>query len=274
VAEHRIKPPLKWPGGKHYLARRIVELMPEHRHYVELYGGGLAVLWAKDPEGVSEVVNDLNGDLTNFYKVLQREKLFERFTRRVELIPFGRPQWDEAVRRLREQPEADKVARAVWFFVQNRMSMAGRMAEFTGVTKSRTRAGMNAEVSAWMGAVECLPAIHARLRRVLIECRPAVQLMHNHDVEGAVMYADPPYPAETRTTPDVYGEFEMSNDDHREFLAAAKGLKHAKVLVSGYPCPLYDKALRGWNRHEFDLANHAAGGKQKRRMTEVVWCNY
>ncbi len=59
----RISPPLKWHGGKWYLARRIVAKMPPHIHYVEPFAGGLSVLLAKDPEGVSEVVNDINGDL-------------------------------------------------------------------------------------------------------------------------------------------------------------------------------------------------------------------
>jgi hypothetical protein len=45
-------------------------------------------------------------------------------------------------------------------------------------------------------------------------------------------------------------------------------------MLSGYPSSLYDKALAAWNRHTFDLPNHAAGGKAKRRMAEVVWCNF
>ena len=88
------------------------------------------------------------------------------------------------------------------------------------------------------------------------------------------MYSDPPYPASTRSAPDVYGEYEMTDDDHREFLAVAKSLKHAKVMISGYPSELYDEALKGWERHEFDVANHAASGKVKERKIEVVWTNY
>src|SRR5436309_15774391 len=77
-------PPLKWHGGKHYLAGRIEALMPPHTHYVEPYAGGLAVLIAKDPDGVSEVVNDLDGRLTNFWKVLQDEAMFAEFHRSEE----------------------------------------------------------------------------------------------------------------------------------------------------------------------------------------------
>ena len=82
IMKPQLTPPLKWPGGKHYLAKDIIDLMPLHTHYVEPYFGGGAVLLAKNPEGVSEVVNDLNGDLTNFWRVLQNESDFEQFAAR------------------------------------------------------------------------------------------------------------------------------------------------------------------------------------------------
>ena len=245
--------------------------MPEHRHYVEPFCGGMAVLLRKDPEGVSEVANDVNGNLTNFYRVLRSERLFGKFLRRVRLTPFGRDSWEEARRRLAELPADRRVARAAAFFVLNRMSLAGRNNDFTGITKTRTRGGMNAEVNAWLGGVEGLRQVHDRLKRVVVENRPAVRLMKGHDVKGCVMYCDPPYPACTRSSPDAYGEFEMSDGDHEEFLAVAKSLRHAAVLISGYPCEMYDEALADWDRHEFDVPNHAAGGKSKGRRIEVVW---
>jgi DNA adenine methylase len=271
----RLKGPLKWHGGKYYLTKPILDLMPKaYRHYLELYGGGLALLWARNPEGVSEVVNDLNGELTNFYRVLQNKELFEEFLRRVQAIPFSRVEWEDARRNLAGQPASNCVDRAVWFFVLNRLSLAGRMTDFTSISATRTRGGKNEQVSAWLSVVKGLPAIHARLMRVVVENRPAIELMPAHDVEGCVMYADPPYLPCTRKAKTVYGPYEMSHEDHREFLAVAKSLKHAKVLISGYRSELYDKELKGWKRHEFDVANSAAGGKTKRRMTEVVWCNF
>ena len=62
--------PIKWHGGKSYLADKIISLMPEHVHYVEPYFGGGFVLFRKACEGVSEVVNDLNSELTTFWDVL------------------------------------------------------------------------------------------------------------------------------------------------------------------------------------------------------------
>ena len=273
MSAKRLTPPIKWHGGKTYLAQRIIDLMPKHHHYVELFGGGLAVLLRKDPVGISEVVNDLNGELMNFFCVLQGKKSFARFSRRVNVIPFARDEWKDSKLEESEESSLSRVTRALKFFVRNRMSLAGRMTDFTGITKTRTRGGMNAEVNAWMGAVEGLPAFHARIKRVLIENRPAIDLMQNHDVKGSLMYCDPPYPSSTRSSPSVY-EYEMIDKDHRAFLAEAKSLKHAKIMISSYPSEMYTTALKDWNQHEFDIANNAAGGKTKARKTEVVFTNF
>lgn len=71
VALPRYTPPLKWHGGKHYLAKKIVVRMPPNTHYVEPFFGGGAVLLAKDLYEVSEVVNDIDGHLMNFWEVLR-----------------------------------------------------------------------------------------------------------------------------------------------------------------------------------------------------------
>src|SRR5262249_39556009 len=92
----RVPGPLKWHGGKAYLAKKIVALMPPHLHYVEPYAGGLSVLLARDPEGTSEVVNDLDGRLVNFWRVLQDPETFERFRRRAEAVPLSRSEWEAA----------------------------------------------------------------------------------------------------------------------------------------------------------------------------------
>ena len=101
--------PLKWWGGKHYLAKRIIALMPRHLHYVEPFAGGLAVLLEKNPfetshywgekgyeQGISEVANDIHQELINFWRVLQGEDTFAKFRRRIEATPFSQVEWEEA----------------------------------------------------------------------------------------------------------------------------------------------------------------------------------
>src|SRR3954465_10404086 len=102
--------PLKWYGGKRFLTKHILGLMPRHLHYVEPYFGGGQVLFARDPadrrlwwtgltsdgrqaQGVSEVVNDISGDLMNFYAVLKDPELFGRLRDRLELTLHSEAEW-------------------------------------------------------------------------------------------------------------------------------------------------------------------------------------
>ncbi len=266
----KIKPPLKWHGGKFYLASRIVALFPPHLHYVEPYAGGLSVLLARDPEGVSEVVNDVNDDLTTFWRTLQTPKVFELFLRRCEATPFSERSYEQAGYILENSEEMDVKAWA--FFVLCRQSLAGRMKSFTGITRMRTRRGMNNEVSAWLTAIEGLPAVHERLKRVLILSRDALDVIRSQDGEKTLFYLDPSYLPETRTAPNVYAH-EMSYDDHVELLDLIANVK-GKVLLSGYPSNLYAEKLKDWWHVDFDMPNHSAGGGTKKRMTERVWANY
>jgi DNA adenine methylase len=248
---------------------------------VEPFGGGLAILWARDThddskwlpphKGVSEVVNDLDGRLTNFYRVLQGFNTFERFRRIVEAIPFSRVEWEKA--HGHADNRTDPVADAVAFFVECRMSLAGRQKGFTPLTRGRLRRGINGNVSEWLGAVDGLGAVHERLRMVVVENLPATKLIRREDGPGTLFYCDPPYLPKTRVAKHAYGRFEMSEAEHRELLEVLQGCA-GRVMLSGYPSALYDNALADWNRHTFDLPNNAAGGRRKGRETEVLWCNF
>lgn len=277
----RISPPLKWhvDGGKAYLADRIVKLMPPHLHFVEPYFGGGSVLLAKNPEGVSEVVNDINKSLASFWAVLQSDKLFPLFQRAAEATPFSEREYVYAAHRHatgipRVISNEEVVGRALDFFIHCRQSLAGRMTSFTGITRTRTRRGMNNEVSAWLSAVEGLPLVHARLKRVLILNRPALDVIRGQDGPQTLFYLDPPYLHETRVTTADYAH-EMTTAQHIELLGLLSTVK-GKFLLSGYRSKLYDSAAEsyGWKRHDFKIANHAAGGVTKRKMIECVWVNF
>jgi DNA adenine methylase len=127
---------------------------------------------------------------------------------------------------------------------------------------------MNGNVSEWLGAVEGLADVHARLRRVAIENRSALEVIRREDTPGTLFYLDPPYLHETRANADAYA-FEMTEADHRDLLKVIQTCK-GKVMLSAIRPPLR-RALIGWARHTFDLPNNAAGGQAKERATEVVW---
>jgi DNA adenine methylase len=273
-----ITQPLKWFGGKNYLAKRIIDMMPPHLHYVEAFLGGAAVLMARDPDdprwwlpphrGISEIVNDLNGRLINFWRVLQDEALYRKFARRVEAIPMSRAEWDRAHDGAQEGAVDDAVA----FFVDCRQSRAGMMRDFTSITRSRTRRQMNGNVSEWLGAVNGLAYVHARLSRVLIEHGDGIDLITREDTPHTLFYVDPPYLHVTRTTTNGYAH-EMSEAEHIRLATVLNRIK-GKAILSGYPSTLYDGLYAGWRRVEIDLPNNAAGGRVKARETEVLWLNY
>jgi DNA adenine methylase len=262
--------------------------MPRHLHYVEAYAGGLAVLLVRDPDdrrlwlkdnppahhrGVSEVVNDLHGDLMCFWATLRdaREPLYERLA----ATEFGEEVWRRARDYLETLPPWDgtpDVTRAWAFFVHCRQSLAGRMKGFASITRTRTRGNRNEQANAWRGAVDGLPGVVERLRHVVVLNRPALDVIRQEDGPGTLFYCDPPYLTQTRTAREVYAH-EMTDADHRELLDVLRQCR-GKVMLSGYASELYDRALAGWSRHTFDVPNDATGGRKKGRETEVLWCNF
>ncbi len=259
--------PLKWHGGKFYLAPKIIALMPAHVHYVEPFFGGGSVLLTKSPDGVSEVVNDVHHELTNFWRVLQDETRFEQFRRVIEAIPFSQVEWEDA-----KQPVDDPIRRAVNFFVLCRQSRAGKLTSFATLSRNRTRRQMNEQASSWVTAVEGLADVSARLKRVVILCDDAVKVIRSQDGANTLFYLDPPYVHETRVTTADY-DHEMSTDQHLALLETVRKCV-GKVILSGYPNELYDSRLSDWQTVDIAIDNKASSAKQKPKMVERLWMNF
>jgi DNA adenine methylase len=261
----KIRPPLKWYGGKHYLAEWIISQFPEHRIYLEPFGGGASVL-LKKPSVEVETYNDLDLRLTRFFRVLRDHG--DEFVKRVSLILYSQIEFDSAVS---EYPlGAGDIEKAISDFVRWRQSFAGKGQSWS-YTTSRARGGMAGDVNAWWTAIDALPQVIARIRRVQIICQSAFKAIPRFDHEEALIYCDPPYVHASRCqqSTSVY-HTEMSDDDHRKLallLAKCKGA----VILSGYETPLYNELYQGWKKVTRTIANHASGGNQKNRQTECLW---
>jgi DNA adenine methylase len=268
--------PLKWAGGKSYLADKIIRLFPPHLHYVEPDFGAGAVLFRKDPEGVSEVVNDLNGELTNFWDVLKTENLYTEFCRQVSRIPFSQVEWERSWAPAGDRKSfRGRLERAIRLFVRYRQSRQGLGKDFATLSKNRTRGGMSEQVSSWLSAIDSLPEAHARLRRVVILNDDAIKVIQREDGPNTLYYIDPPYLHETRTDTTAFGEYEMSDEDHANLLDTL-GAVEGKFVLSGYPSKMYNRAAKtnGWNKHVFKVDNKASSAKKKEIKSECVWLNY
>lgn len=262
-----LRPPVKWHGGKRYLARRIIAHFPTHRIYLEPFGGGASVLLNKPPAEV-ETYNDLDLRITRLFRVLRDQG--PNFLERLRLVPYSQVEFE----RTAEYPHgASELEKAVCDFVRWRQSFGGQSRTWS-YTTARSRGGMAGDVNAWWTAIEGLPRIVERLRRVQILCRPAVEAIRRFDHSEALVYADPPYLHSTRSkgATKIYG-VEMTDADHRQ-LADVLHDCQAKVVLSGYPSALYDELYGRWRRVEFDIANHAAGGRKKARQRECLWLNF
>lgn len=255
--------PLKWHGGKHYLAPKLIPYLPTgYITRVHPYAGGLSELFAWPCEGISEIVNDTNEELTNFWSVLRDAS--EYFVRAASLTPFSENEFNAGA----------KYSRALAFFVKIRQSRQGLGKEFATLSVNRTRRGMNEQVSSWLSAVEGLPDVCERLRRVVILNRPALEVIRKYDGPNTFFYLDPPYVHDSRSTKTEYGENEMSDQDHIKLLETLESVK-GRFMLSGYPSRLYEVyAPRKWQQCHFSLPNNASSAKAKERKTECIWMNY
>ncbi|MGM8633168.1 DNA adenine methylase [Enterobacter hormaechei subsp. steigerwaltii] len=111
---------------------------------------------------------------------------------------------------------------------------------------------------------------HNRLYIDLVRA-DAVDYLNHYDFYRAgrvLIYADPPYMPETRTSRARY-RHEYSVADHERLISCLVSLpRNVSVILSGYPSHLYDERLTGWRSKEFQAMTR--GGVR----TEKIWMNY
>lgn len=252
-----MKPPMPYSGGKQMVAERIANLLPPHRHYIEPFAGALSVLLAKPPSRI-ETVNDINGDLITFWRVL-RDRPAD-LERACALTPHSRGEFlqshdraveDELERARRTwvnltQSRGARLARSGWRFVHgtNRMALAKYLD----------------------GYVARIAPAAERLKMVSIEQRDAFDLIDAYGRRDACFYVDPPYLGDVRHGAQYVHEM-TAEHEHTRLLDALISTP-AAVVLSGYTHPLYDEALAGWNRVEMSATNMNGATR-----TEVVWVN-
>ena len=221
-----------------------------------------------------DVYNEINPRFSNFFACIRDWP--KELQTALTLSPYSEKEFRKCLDREAYDKLPDtkkgKIERARRLFVLMQQSFGGQMDSFSR-TKDRTRRGIADVVSGYLSTIhDHLPMTCERVLEWQHEDRDCVVCFNYHDAKGTHHYWDPTYHPDCRTSPDVY-EYEMPAEKHEEILQAIVKAK-GTVCISHYRHPLYDKYLKDWNRHEIDIANHAAGGKQKRRMVECLYCNY
>ncbi len=250
---------LNYPGAKWGMAEQIVSLMPRHRSYVEPFFGSGAVLFNKPPSAI-ETVNDIDGDITNFFRVLREQP--ERLIEAISLTPYAREVFDDA----HENRGVDYFDKAYRFAIRSRMGHGFKTYEKTGFKIDVYARERSYCVDTWNKMPVMLAHAAERLKGVQIENRPALDIIKKFNYENVLVYADPPYLLNTRGGKQY--RYEMNEQDHLELLAVLRDFK-GTVILSGYPSEMYDRELRGWQKISKKSYNQNSDPR-----TEVLWCNF
>jgi len=250
---------LNYPGAKWSMAEQIISLMPQHRSYLEPFFGSGAVLFNKPPSAI-ETINDLDDDITNFFRVLREQT--DKLIREISLTPYSRSVFDDA----HENRGTEAFDRAYRFCIRSSMGHGFKTYQKTGFKIDVFARERSYCVDVWNKMPELLYQAAMRLKSVQIENRPALELIRKFNHENVLIYADPPYLLHTRGGKQY--RCEMTEQDHVDLLAALSDHK-GYVILSGYPSELYDRELKGWQKITKKSYNQNSDPR-----TEVLWCNF
>jgi DNA adenine methylase len=253
-----VKSPLPYIGGKSRLAKTIVDQIPEHTTYAEVFAGAGWVFFRKEPSRY-EVLNDFNSDLVSFYRVLQNH--LEEFCKQFRFLLVSREWFKDWSRQLAADGLTD-VQRAARFYYVQRLGFAGKV---VGRVFGKSVAGLPRINLLRME--EELSEVHLRLTRVTIENLPWSVFLARYDRAETFFYLDPPYWG----CEEFYGK-----DFHREdFEKMAEQLKSLKgsFLLSLNDVPEVRRIFSGFTQMEVRTAYSAAVDRIK-PVSELLIKNF
>ena len=237
-------PIIPWIGGKRRLARHILPLFPAHTCYVEPFCGAAALYFMKAPTEV-EVLNDINGELVNLYRVVQHH--LEEFVRQFKWALTSRQvfKWLQA-----QPPESlTDIQRAARFFYLQKNAFGGKVEGQTFGIAATAPPRLNL-----LRIEEDLSAAHLRLARTYVEHLDWAACIARYDRPATLFYCDPPY-WET----EGYGvpfEFE-------QYLEMARMLKviKGKAIISLNDHPAIRECFADFHIETTDIKYTVGGGK-------------
>jgi len=203
-----------YPGGKTTLVDEIVQYFPDHRRYVEVFGGSAAVLLNKPPSYV-EVYNDLNSDVVHFFEVLRdrREELQEW----LRTTPYSRELHEDWARAFyRGERHKDDIERAGRWFYLRYTQFGAKIDRYSGFKPSIKRN----EARSLRGSTEGLDQIVERFQDVTVENQDFEQVLNRYDREDTLFYLDPPY---IETAYNYYGTGEFDHERLASVLDECEG---------------------------------------------------
>lgn len=267
VCDGTLKSPLKWVGGKFRLRNAIVDLLPKHKCYVEVFGGAAWVLFGKPPSQV-EVLNDIDGELVNFFRVVKNKP--EKLVRSFEWELVSRAEFERLADL--DPSKLTDIERAHRFYY---LIMAGWGGE-ANYPRFQTSVNDEGHGNRLIGALgtlgKRLNPIHERLRTVIIENLDWRDCISRYDRRGTVMYLDPPYPGNSCN----YRYNMRGWKEHEELAEELRNVK-CRWILSSYDIP----GIRDLFRRQCIIPVQSPSGMEVRKNggtrvmnNEVLIMNY
>jgi DNA adenine methylase len=232
-----INSPFKWVGGKSRFRKDIISLFPEHTCYIELFSGAAWVLFGKQPSPV-EVINDIDKELVNFFRVIKHRP--EEFMDSFDLELVSRDEF-ERLANLDTDTLTD-IDRAHRFYYVIMAGWGGEL-NYPRFQTSITDGGHgNRLIGALKFLRERIEPVYARLQKVVIENLDWKTCFQRYDRTGTLMYIDPPYPDNKCN----YAYNMRSWEEHVELADVLKGAQ-CKWILSSYDTPDIRELYSGYN---------------------------
>jgi DNA adenine methylase len=244
--EASVNSPLAYIGGKSKLAKTIIDMMPKHKAYCEVFAGAAWVFFKK-PVSKYEVINDLDSDLVVFYRVLQNH--LEEFLRQFKWLLSSR-EWFEDCKRQQAAGGLTDIQRAARYYYLQRLCFGGRVRgrTFGAGPFHPTRINL-------LRIEEELSAVHLRLVGVTIEHLSWDAFINRYDRPEVLFYCDPPY------YKMPYYEHNLDLSDYKKMAAELAGIK-GKFILSINDHPDIREVFRSFQINTVSLKYTVSKGKQ------------
>jgi DNA adenine methylase len=248
--------PLSYVGGKRALAKRVIEMFPAHTTYVEAFAGGAQVFFHKEPSKV-EVLNDLDGEIVNFFRVCQLH--YEELLRYSRYVLVSR-RWFDLLRATNPGMLTD-VQRAARYLYLLKNSFASLVRHPNYHWHVVQPPGFNLE-----RLPQLIENAHKRLERVQIECLPYEEVLKRFDRPATLFYLDPPY-----FRRKLY-RYNLEDADFAKLAERLAGLR-GKFVLSLNDVPEVRALFQRFHVYGVELA-YTAQKRAGRRYREVLITNF
>ncbi len=260
-----MKTPISYYGGKQRIASKIINLFPPHKVYAEPFCGGAAVLFAKGYPEVSnnnhyrEAINDKNGEVVNFFRVLRDPDKSVELIRLLEWTPYARDEHKQAAEIYNHPEQYSDIERAWALFIQTNCSFAN------GISKGWAF-GIKSENNpeTFINKKKRLHDQAQRLQKVYVENSDALAFIKRWDSPDTLFYVDPHYPT---TNCGHYSGYTLA--DFYQLLEGLKDIK-GRFVLSNY---MQDNMSDDWHLVTIDATCSAAKNVRTKRV-ECVWTNF